>query len=54
MLMEKYDYASDITLEHMIMKKYGLTKKEKELISKEMNKLPNLSAINDMKMEIML
>ncbi len=51
-LMRKYDYSTDIKLERLIMKKYGLTKDEQELIIREMNNLPNLGAVNDMKMEV--
>ena len=50
--MRKYDYSTDIKLERLIMKKYGLTKDEQELIIREMNNLPNLGAVNDMKMEV--
>ena len=31
--------------------KYGLTEEERKMIAAEMNRLPNLSAVNDMKME---
>ena len=34
-----------------LMKKYGLNEKERILISREMGRLPDLSAINHMKME---
>lgn len=50
-LMQKYDYQKDLRLEKIIMRKYGLTDEEECLISNEMNRLPNLSAINNMKME---
>ena len=33
------------------MQKYGLTAEEECLIFDEMNRLPNLSAVNNMKME---
>jgi len=33
------------------MKKYGLTKEECKLVVNEMNRLPDLSAVNNMKME---
>ena len=36
----------------LIMKKYGLTTEEEYLIFDEMNRLPNLSAVNNMKVEI--
>ena len=51
MLMKKYDRVSDLKLELLIMKKYGLNIKDKRLILEEMNRLPNLNAINNMKME---
>lgn len=50
-LMQAYDYQTDLQLEQLIMQKYGLTEEEKVLISDEMNRLPNLSAVNNMKME---
>lgn len=50
-LMQTYDYQTDLRLEKLIMQKYGLTVEEESLISDEMNRLPNLSAVNNMKME---
>ncbi len=50
-LVEKYDREIDLQLEKLIMKKYKLNKKEQQLIINEMNRLPDLSAINNMKME---
>lgn len=50
-LMQAYDYQTDLRLEQLIMQKYGLTDEEKNLISDEMNRLPNLSAVNNMKIE---
>ncbi len=47
-----YDYKSDIELEKLIMKKYNLTKNERLLILNEMNNLPNLSTIKNMKIEV--
>ena len=49
--MRKYDRSNDIALEQLIMEKYGLTEEERKMIAEEMNRLPNLSAVNDMKME---
>lgn len=49
-LMMDYDYNLDLQLESLIMKKYGLSKEEMRMISQELNKLPDLSAINMMKM----
>ena len=50
-LMQHYDHDMDAKLEGLIMKKYELTKEECEMVINEMNKLPNLSAVNNMKME---
>ena len=50
-IMKKYDYNADLQLERLILKKYGLNEKEQILISREMSRLPDLSAINNMKME---
>lgn len=50
-LMRKYDRTNDLALEQLIMEKYGLTEEERKMIAAEMNRLPNLSAVNDMKME---
>ena len=51
-LMKRYDYSTDVELEKLIFKKYALTKEEISLIQNEMHRLPNLSAINDMKFEV--
>jgi len=51
-LMSHYDHAADLLLEKLVMKKYELTKQECELIATEMNRLPNLSAVINMKMEV--
>lgn len=50
-LMQKYDYQTDLRLEKLVMQKYGLSDEEERLISNEMKRLPNLSAVNNMKME---
>lgn len=50
-LMQHYDHDMDVKLETLIMKKYGLTKEERKLVVNEMNSLPDLSAVNNMKME---
>ena len=50
-LVRKYDRETDLQLEKLVMKKYKLNKKEQQLIINEMNRLPDLSAINNMKME---
>ena len=49
--MNTYNREDDLLLEKLIMKKYKLTKEEQQLISDEMNRLPDLSAVNNMKME---
>lgn len=50
-LMRHYDHDLDVQLEGLVMKKYGLTKEERKLVISEMNRLPDLSAVNNMKME---
>lgn len=50
-LAQSYDYKIDMELENKIIKKYGLTADEVKLIRDEINKLPDLSAINNMKFE---
>lgn len=50
-LMQGYDYQMDLRLEKLVMQKYGLTAEEECLIFDEMNRLPNLSAVNNMKTE---
>ncbi|WP_418620825.1 N-6 DNA methylase [Sellimonas intestinalis] len=48
---DQYDHRRDVELEKLIFKKYGLTKEETEIIISEMNSLPELSSINDMKIK---
>lgn len=48
-LSKKYSYQLDLELEKLIMDRYNLNVEERNLIFEEMNKLPNLSAINSMK-----
>lgn len=50
-LMKHYDHDLDVKLEALIMKKYGLTAEERKLVVNEMNSLPDLRAVNNMKME---
>lgn len=50
-LMNRYDYVEDTNLEKLIMDKYHLTTLERQLIYDEMNQLPDLSAINNMKVK---
>lgn len=52
-LAQNYDYNKDVQLEELIMKKYDLSEADKQLIYSEMNRLPDLSAVNNMKVEIM-
>ena len=51
-LMQEYDYQRDLKLEKLVMQKYGISVEEEHLIFDEMNRLPNLQAVNNMKMEI--
>ena len=51
-IAHQYDYKKDVKLEQLIMEKYGLASAEKNIIYEEMNRLPNLSAINNMKVEV--
>ena len=51
-LAKTYSYKTDIELELLVMKKYGLNDSERKIISDEMNSLPDLTAVNDMKMEV--
>lgn len=51
-LMRCYDHATDLSLEKLIMQKYGLNQYECKLIASEMDRLPDLSAVNNMKMEM--
>ena len=50
-IMRCYDHNMDTELEKLIMRKYNLTEHERKMIIGEMNKLPDLSAVNNMKME---
>lgn len=51
-IMGNYSYEKDLQLELLVMSKYGLSESEKIIICEEMNRLPNLSAINNMKVEV--
>lgn len=51
-LIKNYDRNTDLRLESLIMKKYGLNKDDQRIIATELNSLPNLGAINDMKMGV--
>ena len=50
-LIKKYDYEKDIELEKLICKLYEISEKEEKLIYKTMNNLPNLRAVNMMKVK---
>lgn len=50
-LAKKYDYDKDIELERIIMLKYGLSETEQRMIYEEMNRLPDLGAVNNMKVK---
>lgn len=50
-LAKKYTQDKDLELEKLIMRKYGLEDSEIQLVINEVNKLPNLSAINNMKIK---
>ncbi len=51
-LMEHYDHSVDLRLEKLVMKKYELTEQECKLIATEMDKLPPLRAVINMKMGV--
>ena len=51
-LAQKYTYEKDVQLEKLIIKKYSISPDEEKMVYEEMNNLPNLSAINDMKIEV--
>ncbi len=51
-LFNNYSYEQDIELERLIMNKYGLLNNERQTIMDEINSLPDLGAINDMKAEV--
>jgi hypothetical protein len=44
-----YDQKVDMKIEAMVMKLYGISKADYEFIHSELNRLPNLNAINNMK-----
>lgn len=51
-MAHKYEYVKDVQLEKLVMKKYGLSETESNMVYGEMNRLPDLSAINNMKVEV--
>lgn len=53
-LSQEYEHRKDLMLEKLIVEKYGLMEEEMQIIMDEMNRLPDLSAINDMKDDGML
>lgn len=48
-LCKNYDYTTDLKLETLVFQRYGISEDEATLIRNEINKLPDLSAINGMK-----
>ena len=50
-LQNKYTRAVDLQTEKLVMELYSITGNELSIISREMNSLPDLSAINQMKFE---
>jgi tRNA1(Val) A37 N6-methylase TrmN6 len=48
---ECYSHEADIALEQLIFKKYDLTEDEIKIIISEMNSLPDLGSVNDMKIK---
>lgn len=48
-LSQNYSHETDLELESLIMRKYGLSKAEEKMIFDEMDNLPDLGAINGMK-----
>lgn len=51
-LAHRYEYSKDLQLEKLVMKKYGLSDIECNMVYGEMNRLPDLSAINNMKVGV--
>ena len=51
-LSRGYSYELDMKLENLIIQKYGLNEEDKGLVIREMNSLPNLSSVNNMKYEV--
>lgn len=51
LLQEQYSRELDMQIEKMVMELYGINDDELIIISEELNSLPNLSAINQMKLK---
>lgn len=51
-IQNNYSRDLDFQIEELVIKLYGLSKKEVRLIMSELNSLPDLSAINQMKVEL--
>jgi hypothetical protein len=49
--MKKYSRSKDKKMEKLVMEKYGLTTEGIGTVLKAINQMPDLSAINNMKME---
>ena len=52
MLKEGYSATLDKEIEKLVMKLYEINDEEKKIIIDEINTLPDLSAINNMKTEV--
>ena len=48
-LLQSYDYRTDLQLENLILTKYRLNDTDKMIIAQEMSRLPDLSAVENMK-----
>lgn len=51
-LVKEYEHSKDLQLEKLICQKYHLTDAEIQLVYDEMNRLPDLGAVNNMKVEV--
>ncbi|MDW7670941.1 MAG: N-6 DNA methylase [Bacillota bacterium] len=48
-LCKKYNYNTDLELEKLVFQRYGISDEEAGIIRNEINRMPDLSAINGMK-----
>ena len=51
-LVKEYEHSKDLQLEKLICQKYHLTDAEIQLVYDEMNRLPDVGAVNNMKGEV--
>ena len=51
-LVKEYEHSKDLQLEKLICQKYHLTDAEIQLVYDEVNRLPDLGAVNNMKVEV--